>query len=67
MSANAPQAVDSPDQTRDHRLGLVAIPVLSTAFGYVGGYTIDQQLGMAGFALLWGVVAMLGDCRGCHR
>jgi hypothetical protein len=58
MSADAPQATDSLKQTR-HRLGLVAIPVLSTAFGYVGGYTIDQQLLMAGFGLLWGVVAML--------
>ena len=58
MSANAPQATDSPQQT-GRRLGLVAIPVLSTAFGYVGGYTIDQQLAMAGFGLLWGVVAML--------
>lgn len=58
MSADATQATDSPKQTR-HRLGLVAIPVLSTAFGYVGGYTIDQQLVMAGFGLLWGVVAML--------
>src|SRR5215208_681766 len=59
MSANAPQAANSPKQARDHRLGLVAIPVLSTAFGYVSGYTIDQQLLMAGFGLLWGVVAML--------
>jgi hypothetical protein len=58
MSANAPQATDSPKQTR-HRLGLVAIPVLSTAFGYVSGYAIDQQLVMAGFGLLWGCVAML--------
>src|SRR5215207_8570579 len=59
MSANAPQAADSPNQIRHHRLGLVAIPVLSTAFGYVSGYAIDQQLLMAGFGLLWGVVAML--------
>lgn len=58
MSANAPQATDNPKQT-GHRLGLVAIPVLSTAFGYVGGYTIDQRLAMAGFGLLWGVAAML--------
>jgi hypothetical protein len=58
MSANAPQATHSPSQTR-HRLGLVAIPVLSTAFGYVSGYAIDQQLVMGAFGLLWGVVAML--------
>ena len=59
MSADAPQATDSPKQTRQHRLGLVAIPVLSTAFGFVSGYAIDQRLLMAGFGLLWGVVAML--------
>jgi hypothetical protein len=58
MSANSPQATDTPNQTR-HRLGLVAIPVLSTTFGFVSGYTIGQQLLMAGFGLLWGVVAML--------
>ena len=58
MSANAPQATDSPSQTT-HRLGLVAIPVLGTAFGYVSGSAIDQQLVMAGFGLLWGVLAML--------
>jgi hypothetical protein len=58
MSVNASRATVSPSQTR-HRLGLVAIPVLSTAFGYVGGYTLDQRPVMAGFGLLWGVVAML--------
>ena len=66
MSANAPQATDSPKQT-SHRLGLVAIPVLSTAFGYVSGSAIDQQLVMAGFGLLWGVVAMLAAPRLARR
>lgn len=41
------------------RIGLVAIPVLSTAFGFIGGYTIGQQPALAGFGLLWGLVAML--------
>ena len=66
MSANAPQATDSPKQT-SHRLGLVAIPVLSTAFGYISGSAIDQQLVMAGFGLLWGVVAMLAAPRLARR
>jgi hypothetical protein len=58
MSANVLEAPDSPSQAR-HRLRLIAIPVLSTAFGYVSGYTIDQQPGMAAFGLLWGIGAML--------
>jgi hypothetical protein len=58
MSANALQATGRPSATR-HRLGLVAIPVLSTAFGYIGGYAVDQRPTLAGFGLLWGIVAML--------
>ena len=65
MSANTERATDSPSPTR-HRLGLVAIPVLSTTFGYISGYTIDQQLIMAGFGLLWGCVAMLVAPRLAH-
>ncbi|SHF43242.1 hypothetical protein SAMN05444392_1263 [Seinonella peptonophila] len=37
----------------------LTIPILSTTFGYISGYTIDQQLGMAGFGLLWGILVML--------
>jgi hypothetical protein len=65
MSANTAQATDSQSPIR-HRLGLVAIPVLSTAFGYISGYTIEQQPIMAGFGLLWGCVAMLVAPRLAH-
>jgi hypothetical protein len=41
------------------RPGLLTIPVLSTAFGLVGGFTIDKPWAMGGFGLLWGIAVML--------
>lgn len=38
---------------------VLAIPLLSTAFGFVSGSAVDQQLSMAAFGLVWGVVAVL--------
>lgn len=38
---------------------LLAIPLLSTTFGFVGGYKFDEQLELGAFGLVWGVVAML--------
>jgi hypothetical protein len=69
MSANAPQAphsTDRPPQTR-HPYVSVAIPALSTAFGYVTGYGLGQQRAMGGFGLLWGIVAMLAAPRLARR
>lgn len=40
------------------RFSLVAVPILSTAFGYIGGNVIDQRIGMAAFGLIWGIAAM---------
>jgi hypothetical protein len=42
-----------------NRLKLIAIPVLFTLFGFIGGFTINQPLAMTGFGLLWGLVIML--------
>jgi hypothetical protein len=39
--------------------GLLTIPVMSTAFGLVGGYAIDKPWTLGGFGLLWGIAAML--------
>lgn len=63
------------DQTHDQpktigrrsRPALVAIPLLSTTFGFVGGFTIHHPLAMAGFGLLWGCVVMLLAPRLAHR
>jgi hypothetical protein len=41
------------------RFGLLTIPVLSTAFGVVGGHTIDKPWAMGGFGLLWGIAVTL--------
>jgi hypothetical protein len=41
------------------RLSLLAVPVLSTAFGLVGGHTIDQPWAMGSFGLLWGIAVMM--------
>ena len=56
MITNAPEAAEN--QARTRRLTLVAIPVMSTAFGFIGSFTIGQPA-LAGFGLLWGIVAML--------
>lgn len=41
------------------RLALLAIPLLSTTFGFVSGTAVDEQLPSAAFGLAWGVVVML--------
>jgi hypothetical protein len=64
MITNAPQAVDQARAPR--RLGLLAIPVLSTAFGFVGSFTIGQPA-LAAFGLLWGIAAMLAAPRLARR
>jgi hypothetical protein len=47
------------DQPRNwDSIALLAIPALSTTFGYVGGHVIDQPLGMAACGLVWGLVIM---------
>ena len=58
------QIADAPSQAKHrwpggHRLGLLAIPGLSTAFASIGGFAIDQPIGLTAFGLIWGVVAML--------
>jgi hypothetical protein len=55
MRTNPTGAMAGQPRNR-HRIGLLAIPALSTAFGYIGGQVIDQPLGMAGFGLFWGLV-----------
>lgn len=57
---------DAPAPGR-RRHALAVIPLLSTAFGLVGGYTIDRPLALAAFGLLWGVAAMLLAPRLAHR
>jgi hypothetical protein len=44
---------------RPRRLALLAIPLLSTTFGFVSGTAVDEQVPSAVFGLVWGVVVML--------
>jgi hypothetical protein len=37
---------------------LLAIPLVSMLFGFIGGHTIHQVAGMTVFGLIWGVIAM---------
>ncbi|QKW33329.1 hypothetical protein HUT06_04195 [Actinomadura sp. NAK00032] len=50
-----PGAAEGDSAGGARRRGLVAVPILSTAFGYIGGNVIDQRIGMAAFGLVWGI------------
>jgi hypothetical protein len=41
------------------RFGLLTIPTLSAAFGFITGHAIDKPWAMAGFGLLWGIAVMV--------
>lgn len=62
MTTGAPPRTDTQPEDihpRRRRLALTGIPLLGTAFGFVGGFAIGQHLALAGFGFVWGVVAML--------
>jgi hypothetical protein len=43
---------------RSNKPALMAIPVLSAAFGFAGGHVIGQPMAMAVFGLVWGLIVM---------